>query len=206
MLVWRSGRFTVGSTTHCLFENVIFRVTSHKTFATLIPAQVVNVSSAGFPIPTSLASLPEQYSSCQSCYLPSHKYAKYFSSSTMSHRPKTSFPRFKAVLFEHGYASIDAERDIISAAGGELVDAENLPLDDALRLCEDADALLVRRLRITPAIIQRLRRCKIILRYGVGTDNVDVAAATEAGIIVGHVPSYCVDEVSVHAISLLLAC
>jgi len=53
-------------------------------------------------------------------------------------------------------------------------------------------------------LIKRFRRCKIIVRYGVGTDNVDVNAATEAGIIVGHVPAYCVDEVSAHAIALLL--
>src|SRR5262249_41581308 len=50
------------------------------------------------------------------------------------------------------------------------------------------------------------RRCRAIVRYGVGTDNVDVDAATAAGIIVGHVPGYCVDEVSTHAMALLLAC
>jgi len=121
-------------------------------------------------------------------------------------RPRATAPLFRAVLFEHGYASIAPEREVISAAGGELIDAEKLPLAEALRLCEDAEALLVRRLQITAELIQRFRRCKIILRYGVGTDNVDTAAATQAGIIVGHVPNYCVDEVSVHAIALLLAC
>jgi D-3-phosphoglycerate dehydrogenase len=55
-------------------------------------------------------------------------------------------------------------------------------------------------------LIRRFGRCRILLRYGVGTDNVDVEAATEAGIIVGHVPAYCIDEVSTHAIALLLAC
>src|SRR5260221_14184593 len=59
---------------------------------------------------------------------------------------------------------------------------------------------------MTADIIRRFRRCKIIVRYGVGTDNVDVDAATAAGIIVGHVPIYCVDEVSTHALALLLAC
>jgi D-3-phosphoglycerate dehydrogenase / 2-oxoglutarate reductase len=55
-------------------------------------------------------------------------------------------------------------------------------------------------------MIRRFRECKIIVRYGVGTDNVDVDAATKAKIIVGHVPLYCVDEVSTHAVALLLAC
>ena len=115
-------------------------------------------------------------------------------------------PKFKVVLLKHGYTNIQYERDIITAAGGEFIDAENLSEEEALRLCEEAEGILVRWLQITPKLIQRFRRCKIIVRYGVGTDNVDVNAATEAGIIVGHVPTYCLDDVSTHAIALLLAC
>ena len=113
---------------------------------------------------------------------------------------------FRVVLIEHGYATTEHERRIITAAGGEFLDAENLPLSEALRLCEDADGILCRRLEITRDLLQRFRRCRILVRYGVGTDNVDVDAATDAGIIVGHVPGYCAEEVSVHAIGLLLAC
>jgi D-3-phosphoglycerate dehydrogenase len=118
----------------------------------------------------------------------------------------TPVPRFKVILIEHGYASTQCEREIIEAAGGEFIDAEKLPLEEALRLCEDADGIFCRRLEVTAAIIERFRRCKMLVRYGVGTDNVDVNAATKAGIIVGHVPAYCVDEVSAHAIGLLLTC
>jgi len=114
--------------------------------------------------------------------------------------------KFKVVLLEHGYSGIQCERQIVEQAGGEFIDADSLDLERALTLCEDAEAVLVRRLVISRTLIQRFRRCKIVLRYGVGTDNVDVKAATEAGIIVGHVPSYCLDEVSSHAIGLLLAC
>lgn len=115
-------------------------------------------------------------------------------------------PKFKVVLLKHGYTNIDDEREIVTAAGGEFIDTENLPDAEALQLCEQADGILVRWLKIPPDLIQRFRRCKIIVRYGVGTDNVDVNAATEAGIIVGHVPTYCLDEVSTHTIALLLAC
>jgi D-3-phosphoglycerate dehydrogenase len=114
--------------------------------------------------------------------------------------------RFKVVLIEHGYASTQLEQDIIVGAGGELVVAENLPTEQALGACEDADGILFRRIEIDAAMIKRFQRCKIIVRYGVGTDNIDVAAATRAKIIVGHVPTYCTDEVSSHAIALLLAC
>src|SRR5437667_4602236 len=115
-------------------------------------------------------------------------------------------PTFKVALLEHGYASIDYERKIISAADGELIDAEGMELSEALRLCESVEAIMVRRIQIDAQIIRRLKRCKIILRYGVGTDNVDAQAATKANIIVGHVPVYCLDEVSTHAIALLLGC
>src|SRR4051812_44713162 len=115
-------------------------------------------------------------------------------------------PAFKVVLIEHGYASVEYEREIIAAAGGELIDAEKLGHAEALRLCQDADGVLFRRIDVTAEMLRKFRRCRIVMRYGIGTDNVDIQAATKAGIIVGHVPSYCIDEVSVHTIALLLAC
>lgn len=112
---------------------------------------------------------------------------------------------FQVVLIEHGYATTGYEREIVEAAGGEFVDADSMPLEDALRRCERADGILCRRLEVTRPMLERFRRCRILVRYGVGTDNVDVDAATDLGIIVGHVPSYCADEVSSHALALLLA-
>ncbi len=76
----------------------------------------------------------------------------------------------------------------------------------ALRAAEDADAVFVRWTKVTPDIIRRLRRCRIIVRYGIGYDNVDYGSALAAGIIVGHCPTYCVDEVATHTLALLLAC
>ncbi len=113
---------------------------------------------------------------------------------------------FLAVSIENGYATTRHERDIIISAGGEFIDADDLPLAEALKLCEQAEGVLVRRMDLTAEIISNFGKCKVIVRYGVGTDNVDVQAATEAGIIVGNVPDYCVEEVSSHAVALLLAC
>jgi D-3-phosphoglycerate dehydrogenase len=114
--------------------------------------------------------------------------------------------RFKAVFVEHGYNSADAERAIIEKAGGEFSDCDGLPTDETLRRCADANAIMVRRLQLTRERIAGFKKCKMLLRYGVGVDNIDLAAATAAGIIVGHVPVYCQDEVSAHAAALLLAC
>jgi D-3-phosphoglycerate dehydrogenase len=113
---------------------------------------------------------------------------------------------FRVVLIEHGYASIEVERRIIEQAGAELIDADKLPIAKALELCREADAILFRRIEVPAEMIRQFRKCKIIVRYGVGTDNVDIKAATEASIMVGHVPVYCIDEVSSHAMALLLAC
>jgi D-3-phosphoglycerate dehydrogenase len=113
---------------------------------------------------------------------------------------------FTVVLFEHGYGSTRFENDVIARAGGQFIDASDQPLEQALRLCERADGILVRRLQFTRPLLSQLRCCKVMVRYGVGFDNIDLDAATDAGIIVSHVPVYCVDEVSNHAIGLLLAC
>jgi D-3-phosphoglycerate dehydrogenase / 2-oxoglutarate reductase len=114
--------------------------------------------------------------------------------------------RFRAVIIEHGYKTSRYENEIISTAGGEFIDASDRPLGEALEIAASSEGIMVRRLEVTAEHIGRFRRCKIIARYGVGTDNVDVDAATAAGIIVGHCPLYASDEVSTHAVALLSAC
>jgi|GEM_PF-6970355 lactate dehydrogenase-like 2-hydroxyacid dehydrogenase len=55
--------------------------------------------------------------------------------------------------------------------------------------------ILVRLLQVGPDLIRRFRRCKIIVWYGVGCDNVDLSAAKQANVMVGHVLHYCPDGV-----------
>jgi D-3-phosphoglycerate dehydrogenase / 2-oxoglutarate reductase len=68
-----------------------------------------------------------------------------------------------------------------------------------------ADALLVTYAKINADMIRQMKKCRIISRFGIGVDNVDLDAATAAGIVVTKVPDYCIDEVSDHAMALLLA-
>jgi D-3-phosphoglycerate dehydrogenase len=72
-------------------------------------------------------------------------------------------------------------------------------------LCRDADALLVQWATISRELIATLDRCKVIVRYGIGVDSVDLAAAGERRIPVCNVPDYCIDEVADHALALALA-
>lgn len=72
---------------------------------------------------------------------------------------------------------------------------------------EDADALIVfHTIRISASSIRRLRKCRAIVRCGVGYDNVDLAAAGAKGIYVCNVPDYGTEEVADHAMALMLAC
>ena len=74
-----------------------------------------------------------------------------------------------------------------------------------LEVAQNADAILTTYAKVTADMIPQLTRCRIIGRFGIGVDNVDIPAATAKGIVVTRVPDYCLDEVSDHAMALLLA-
>ena len=74
-----------------------------------------------------------------------------------------------------------------------------------MKIAKDADAILVTYAKITGDMIRQLTKCRIISRFGIGVDNVDIPEATKKGIVVTKVPDYCIDEVSDHAMALLLA-
>ena len=79
--------------------------------------------------------------------------------------------------------------------------------DEFLDEAKDCDALLNTYAGpITAQVMARMPKCKIIARYGVGVDTIDVDAATAAGIIVTNNPTYCIEEVAEHTMALLLAC
>jgi D-3-phosphoglycerate dehydrogenase len=108
-------------------------------------------------------------------------------------------------VVDHRFGELDLERAALAASGHELLDGGGLEPPAALALCAEADAVLVgARLRLDAAAIARLRRCRVIVRHGVGVDNVDVDDAAAAGIWVAYVPDYCVEEVADHTIALLL--
>lgn len=77
---------------------------------------------------------------------------------------------------------------------------------DLIQAGAEADAILLSTLEaVTPNLLDNLPRCKVIGRYGVGLDNVDLDAAAERGVVVTHYPSYCTNEVADHAFSMIMA-
>jgi len=103
------------------------------------------------------------------------------------------------------FPTLDPAREVLSAIGATLQVAREPTSDAIVGVAAGADALLVTYAKITAGMIAKMSRCRIISRFGIGVDNVDIPAATSAGIVVTKVPDYCIDEVSDHAMALLLA-
>ncbi len=111
---------------------------------------------------------------------------------------------FKVVLTDQVFPDTVIEQEILGAAGGTLVVAAG-EREEVLAAAADADAVLTTYFPLPKEDIERLGRCRVIARYGIGVDNVDVAAAVERGIVVTNVPDYCVEEVGTHALAMVLA-
>jgi D-3-phosphoglycerate dehydrogenase len=111
------------------------------------------------------------------------------------------------LVTDHIFGGLDAERAALAEIGYELVEAGDTSADALAGLAGRADAMLVCFAQVGRPVVEAAARggCRIIARYGIGVDNVDVEAATRAGITVTNVPDYCLDEVADHAMALLLA-
>ena len=103
------------------------------------------------------------------------------------------------------FPNLDAARRVLSAVHAEVLLASQPTPEAIVEVAREADAVLVTYAKVTADMIREMKRCRIISRFGIGVDNVDIAAATSAGIVVTKVPDYCIDEVSDHAMALLLA-
>jgi len=103
------------------------------------------------------------------------------------------------------FPNLDPARAVLSRIGAELRLSETPAPVAILRVAIGADALLVTYAKITAEMIGQMTRCRIISRFGIGVDNVDLPTATAAGIVVTKVPDYCIDEVSDHALAFVLA-
>jgi D-3-phosphoglycerate dehydrogenase len=103
----------------------------------------------------------------------------------------------------HRFPDLEPERTVLEPLGAAVVAAADA--DELVRRAGDVDALLVATTRVDASLVARLQRCRAIVRYGMGVDGVDVAAATRAGIPVGNVPDASVADVADHAVALALA-
>jgi len=116
--------------------------------------------------------------------------------------------KYKVVL-------VDYDEDLFSPSGSEakqLAEAnaswhagQYRKIEEVTHLTEDADVVMIQSLRplLTAEVIGKMKKCRCIIRLGIGYDTVDVDAATKNGIMVCNVPLYCLDDVAEHALALL---
>jgi D-3-phosphoglycerate dehydrogenase len=112
----------------------------------------------------------------------------------------------KVVITDYVWESLDVERRILDGLA-EIVPLKTKKPEEFIAAAADCDALLNTYAGpITADVMAKMPRCRIIARYGIGVDTIDLEAATRAGIIVTNNPTYCIEEVAEHTMALLLAC
>lgn len=107
---------------------------------------------------------------------------------------------------DHVFPDLDQERELLARDGHELRFERNASTAQEVReSVAGADAVLNCYAPMPAEVIDALEGCVVIARYGIGLDTIDMDAATAKGIVVTNVPDYCIDEVSDHALALILS-
>ena len=111
----------------------------------------------------------------------------------------------RVVIARSNLPGLEHERAILDTVPANVIDLRHADEGTILAACQEADGVITDYFRFDRATLAQMPRCRVICQYGIGYDAIDVAAATEVGILVGYTPGYCEDEVADHALCLLLA-
>ncbi len=112
--------------------------------------------------------------------------------------------KFKVVYTDNIYKDNEIEYRRFAEAGYDFSVASSHDKETLKKECADADAVMLSFIEMDEELINSLQKCKVIVRCGMGFNNVDIPAATKRGIMVANVQKYCLDEVSDHAVALML--
>jgi D-3-phosphoglycerate dehydrogenase len=111
----------------------------------------------------------------------------------------------KIVITDCDHGFYDPEEEIIREAGYELDIFQCREPREVIQIARDADAIICQYAEINREVLHSVPKCKVVARYGVGLDNIDVEAATEMAIKVVHTPYFCFVDVANHTMGLILA-
>jgi D-3-phosphoglycerate dehydrogenase len=111
----------------------------------------------------------------------------------------------KVAVTDFTFASLDLERAVLEPLGCRFEAAQCTTPEQLVPLVRDADVVITQFAPLTGPVVGAMARCRAIVRYGIGVDNVDLEAAAARGIPVCNVPDYCIDEVADHTLGLILA-
>jgi len=114
---------------------------------------------------------------------------------------------YKVVITDYYYPDLNEEKKVFNGTGIKIVDCNGKckTEEDVIKYTKDADAIITQFVPITKKVIDNLNKCKVIVRYAIGLDIIDIKAATEKKIMIANVPDYCIEEVSNQALTLTLA-
>ncbi len=110
----------------------------------------------------------------------------------------------KIVVTDHSFPDLATEQAVATKARVTIVDAQTKDPATLAQAVTDADAVITQFAPVNADVIAAMRRARAIVRYGIGVDNVDLAAAKSRGIPVCNVPDYCIDEVADHTLAFIL--
>jgi D-3-phosphoglycerate dehydrogenase / 2-oxoglutarate reductase len=114
-------------------------------------------------------------------------------------------PGTKVAITDYTFDSLDLETSILQDQGLQVVSQKTGKDSQALiALVRDADYVITQFAPVDAAVIDAMQKCRVIVRYGIGVDNVDLKAAAAKGIPVCNVPDYCTDEVADHTLAMIL--
>src|SRR5713226_1216853 len=111
----------------------------------------------------------------------------------------------KVIITDSTFANTDPERRILEPAGCEVVLGRLGSEQELIALTRDADAIITQFAKLTPNVIAEMKHVKVIVRNGIGYDNIDADAARQHGIPVCNIPDYCIDEVADQTLAFILA-
>ena len=111
----------------------------------------------------------------------------------------------RVVITDYTFPSLELENELIRSAGHEIVSGQCKTPETLIPLVADADAVITQFAPLTADVIAAMKNVRVIVRYGIGVDNVDLRAAAAKGIPVCNVPDYCIDEVADQTLAFILA-
>ena len=111
---------------------------------------------------------------------------------------------FKVVVTDHVFDNLDIQRGVLKDIA-EVYEFQCETEDEVIAAAADADAVMTTNYQhYTARVLEALKRCRVVVRTGIGVDSVDIPTATRLGIMVVNIPGYCLNEVSDHAVTLML--
>jgi D-3-phosphoglycerate dehydrogenase len=108
------------------------------------------------------------------------------------------------VVTDHPFPDLTIAREILEAAGHTILEHQCRTAQEVAAACTEAEGVLNTYAAVPAEALRAMSRCRAIARFGIGVDTIDLAVADECGIAVTNVPDYCIDEVAVHTLGLLL--